>query len=317
MSLFSIIVPVYNVEAYLEECVESIVCQTFKDFEIILVDDGSTDDSGLIADRLEKQFSFIKVVHKENGGLSSSRNEGVKNAGGKYLLFIDSDDKLANCCVLENIKNQLNNEEVILLGFEKWFRDNTTSVIVKDIQIKGDKIDEILFNLIKNNGFVSSACNKCINRDFFIKNNLFFKEGILSEDVEWSVRLLISLSSLSCVGGSYYMYRQTRESSISTVFSRKHAFDLTKSIEDVIGYTEMVSGMKKDAILNYIAYQYMVLIAYYCEIKDTELKKRVKRLSYLLNYDYIKKVRLIHLLRNIFGFTITTLLMNKYVRNRK
>lgn len=317
MKLFSIIVPIYNVEDYLEECVESIVNQTFKDYEIILVDDGSQDKSGLLADELAKEYPNIMVIHKENGGLSSSRNVGIQNAKGEYILFVDSDDKLSDADALQRISDNIDNKEIVLLGFEKWYSDNSVAAIVKDVKFDGSNIDEVIFNLIKGNNFVSSACNKCISRDFLIKNNLFFKEGILSEDVEWSVRLLVCMKSVGSVDGSYYMYRQTREGSISTVFSSKHAYDLTESIEDCIGYIEKVNLVKKEAILNFIAYQYMVLIAYYNEIKDSKLKRRIKSLDYLLNYDSIKKVKIINLLRNIFGFTVTTLLMNKYVRNRK
>ena len=94
MSEISIIVPVYNVEKYLENCIESILNQTFKDFELILVDDGSTDNSGKICDIYEKKDSRIKVIHKNNGGLSSARNAGLDIACGKYVGFIDSDDSI-------------------------------------------------------------------------------------------------------------------------------------------------------------------------------------------------------------------------------
>ena len=88
----SIIVPVYNVEKYLPTCVDSILCQTFTNFELILVDDGSTDRSGIICDEYEKKDTRVKVIHKENGGLSSARNAGLYIAKGKYIGFVDSDD---------------------------------------------------------------------------------------------------------------------------------------------------------------------------------------------------------------------------------
>ena len=93
--LISIIVPVYNVENYLKECIDSILRQEFRDYEIILVDDGSKDDSGKICDEYGKKYSFISVIHKKNGGLSDARNFGLKIAKGEYILFIDSDDYIA------------------------------------------------------------------------------------------------------------------------------------------------------------------------------------------------------------------------------
>ena len=89
---FSIIVPVYNVEKYLRECIDSILCQTFTDFELILVDDGSKDESGKICDEYAEKDNRIKVIHKENGGQSTARNCGVKESSGKYIVFLDSDD---------------------------------------------------------------------------------------------------------------------------------------------------------------------------------------------------------------------------------
>lgn len=108
--LISFIVPVYNVEKYLDTCITSIVDQKYKDYEIILVDDGSTDSSPKICDRYEHQHSFIKTIHKENGGLSDARNYGIKAAKGEYILFVDSDDYIAPDAV-ENIVNTLKSEK--------------------------------------------------------------------------------------------------------------------------------------------------------------------------------------------------------------
>lgn len=92
MLKFSIIVPVYNVEAYLDECIQSVLEQTYTDFELILVDDGSKDNSGTICDRWAQHDSRVFVVHKQNGGLSSARNEGLRHITGQYVMFLDSDD---------------------------------------------------------------------------------------------------------------------------------------------------------------------------------------------------------------------------------
>ena len=94
--LISIVVPVYNVEKYLMDCVESLLVQTYKYIEIILVDDGSSDGSALICDEYEKKYDTVRVIHKTNGGLSDARNTGLKNAAGRYICFIDSDDVVAS-----------------------------------------------------------------------------------------------------------------------------------------------------------------------------------------------------------------------------
>ena len=321
MPLFSIIVPIYNVELYLKKCLDSILSQTFNDFELILVNDGSTDKSGDIAKEYKNKYNNIKLIDKENGGLSSARNAGIKKATGDYLLFIDSDDMLVNESALSNIVPYLKNNDVILLGFEKLYFDNTTKPVVNnaDESLRNKSVDEKIVGLIKSNIFVTSACNKCINRKYFIDNNLFFEEGILSEDIEWSIRLLLTVNNIDFTNKPYYYYRQSREGSISTTVSQKHIFDMTNSINKCIDYINKsrISFEKKDALLNFLAYQYMVLMAYYIEADSKLLKTSIKKLNYLLNYDSSKKVRIINLLRKLVGYEITAILMNKFVRNRK
>ena len=112
MILVSIIVPVYNVEKYLERCIDSLVNQTLKDIEIILVDDGSTDDSGNICDKYAKKDKRIKVIHKENGGLSDARNIGLSIANGRYLQFVDSDDFIHKQMIEILYNTIINNNEV-------------------------------------------------------------------------------------------------------------------------------------------------------------------------------------------------------------
>ena len=114
--LFSIIVPVYKVENYLEDCIESILHQSYKDFELILIDDGSPDKSPEICDEYNAKDDRISVIHKKNGGLSSARNAGLDNANGEYIVFIDSDDILREGA-LEKISNYLGNyPDVLIIG---------------------------------------------------------------------------------------------------------------------------------------------------------------------------------------------------------
>ena len=102
---YSIIVPVYNVENYINECIQSVLSQTMNDYEIILVDDGSLDECPAICDEWAKKESRIKVIHKKNGGLSSARNEGIRQSKGRYLLFLDSDDYWVDSNVLKKMRN--------------------------------------------------------------------------------------------------------------------------------------------------------------------------------------------------------------------
>lgn len=124
----SFIVPVYKVEKYLNQCVDSLLCQTFKDFEVILVDDGSPDGSPAICDSYAEKDERVRVLHKENGGLSDARNVGIMMAKGEYIIFVDSDDFWINEHCLEDIVNSENFDEFDMLGFNGsyYFPNNDT-----------------------------------------------------------------------------------------------------------------------------------------------------------------------------------------------
>ena len=120
---FSIILPIYNVEKYLKECVDSTQAQTFKDFEIILVDDGSKDSSPAICDELASQDDRIKVIHKPNGGQSTARNMGLENAEGKYIIYLDSDDFITSETFFEDVYNKIQetDSDIVLYKYSKYF----------------------------------------------------------------------------------------------------------------------------------------------------------------------------------------------------
>ncbi len=187
----SIIVPVYNVEKYLEECVESILNQTFQNFELILIDDGSTDTSGKKCDRLATEHSKIKVIHKKNGGLSSARNCGIEIAIGEYLMFIDSDDFLLNNKCLMKISQYLNDCDVLQYKMKYFYEKHNKYIELKDIYdiTKLDKYSDKINKLVCDGCLSISACDKIVLRKFILENKLFFEEGLISEDVHWSLEL--------------------------------------------------------------------------------------------------------------------------------
>ena len=122
MTTLTVVIPVFNAERYLEECVGSVLAQTFRDFNIILVDDGSTDSSPLLCDSLARRDSRIRVIHRKNGGASAARNEGLKAAGGRFVHFIDSDDRLSGSRVYEELSERAfsdDSEVILFLGVGK------------------------------------------------------------------------------------------------------------------------------------------------------------------------------------------------------
>lgn len=296
---FSVVVPVYNVEKYLKTCIDSILNQTFKDFELILVDDGSTDSSPQICDEYAKNDVRIRVLHKPNGGLSDARNTGLKSSCGKYLIFIDSDDYWDDNCSLEKINKLIlsNNADVVTWRFKKYIED--------DLRIENVGFDlpsEYDYSaLIKSKNLVVSAWNKAINRKLFEENDLMFREGVFSEDVEWCARLLIVSKSFLPSNLNFYVYRQ-RKGSITHSIKEKNINDLKSHIENVEQKISCLDVDKKELLSRFIAEEFsnfVVTLSNY-EKYQTEIKW-VKKHRYLLSYATTKKSKILKLMFNFLG----------------
>lgn len=192
----SIIVPVFNVEHYLEKCIESILSQTLEEFELILVNDGSSDRSGLICDYYRKRDTRIIVIHKENGGQSSARNVGIKLARGEYVGFVDSDDWI--------------DSEMFRVLYDATIRDKSDIVIsgIREINEKGNIIDEYVPFTITFSDILKRAypCNKLFRRKLFNDNNFFFFEGRYYEDLELVPKLFIKSKKVTIINKAFYNY---------------------------------------------------------------------------------------------------------------
>ena len=229
MPQISVIVPVYNVEKYLNRCVESILSQTFKDFELLLIDDGSTDNSGSICDEYEKKDCRIKVIHKPNSGPSDARNVGIELAIGKYILFVDSDDWVSND-LLDFLYKLIvkNNADIALSGYistgntinNSLLRCKETHVISKENIRK--------FCLNKE---IVSPCGKLYKRDLF--NKIRFPSGQIYEDI-FTVFQVMSESNSVVVNLTPKYYYFSDITSITRSKFTKSRWDLLKAYEDVL-----------------------------------------------------------------------------------
>lgn len=198
----SIIVPVYNVERYLTKCLLSIINQTFKDIEIILIDDGSTDESGKICDDFAKKDRRIRVIHKENGGLSSARNKGLDLANGEYIGFVDSDDLISTNMyeiLLKYLK--LYNTDIAIGGFT-----NNKSNLFNGKEIKNKNIlyvkDNVLLYYLKNDGH--SVWRRLYKRELF--KNVRFELGEINEDVLASYEVMKKCKSVVVIKENLYFW---------------------------------------------------------------------------------------------------------------
>lgn len=212
--LISVVVPIYNVEHYLERCLDSIISQTYTNLEIILVDDGSTDRSGAIADAYAAKDSRVKVIHQKNGGLSIARNTGIEACRGEYLLFIDSDDYIApNMC--ERLLSRLTeaDADIAIGGFYRVDSHGTAEFAPPSQQINSKT--DITQQYFKNkSAYLVIVWNKLYKTALFrFPTPLRFAPHMLEEDEIFSYRILYRASRIVTVDQPLYYYVQ-REGSI-------------------------------------------------------------------------------------------------------
>lgn len=225
--LISVIVPVYNVEEYLIECIESIKNQTYKNIEILLVDDGSKDTSGKICDDYLKKDDRIIVIHKENGGLSDARNIGIKNSKGKYLIFVDSDDTIDKdmCEVLyENIKKEKSDIAICELYSEKKLEN------IKKLEIKNLSSKEAIKEMLCQKLFDTSAGGKLFRKELF--NEILFPKGKLYEDLGTIYKLFEIAKKITYISVKKYYYRRRPNSITTSKFTDKQ-MDLFFTLEEI------------------------------------------------------------------------------------
>lgn len=242
-AFFSIIVPVYNIEKYLKQCISSILNQKFGDYEIILVDDGSTDSSGEICDFYQKQDKRIKVIHQKNGGQSSARNKGLLLANGKYVVFLDSDDLLFPDG-LQQVYEILTLEKVELLRIQAvYFYDGKLKGMGYHTSEKHDCESGESFLLRElTDEFCSTVWSYIFNREFLLNNNLFFVEKIFHEDEQFMPRCILKSKSIVTSDCLFYEYRIRKGSTMTKKNQTKNATDLLFIVDSLKEVFECVGN---------------------------------------------------------------------------
>ncbi|MEE1011269.1 MAG: glycosyltransferase family 2 protein [Acutalibacteraceae bacterium] len=285
--LVSVIIPVYNVEEYLRECVDSVLNQTYGHFEIILVDDGSTDSSGKICDEYVEKDERIVAIHKKNEGPSKTRNTGLENANGKYIYFLDSDDYIENDA-LELLVNTAKSNDADLVFFDaRSFSDDGAEVkqgyVIKGTyEIKSGY--EILTNLHNNKEYHCSVVLLFIKRQLIIENKISFLESAYcSEDMLFTYKIFCSAQkAIQCTKTLYH--RRYRPSSIVTSKKSQRHFRSCRDVyEEIRDYSEKI-GKSCD----YMATEYTVR----CAFNALDTYKKISRKDQLIcksEYKTLKK----------------------------
>lgn len=308
MKKISIIVPVYNVEKYVERCILSIVSQNVpsSDYELIVVNDGSTDNSRAILQKLSETYPVIQIVDKENGGLSSARNEGLKYATGEYIFFVDSDDWLA--------ENSLS----YLLNWVVKYPVDILLFCTCEIDDEGNR-NLLISNLSPNNQVLnvedylcrytlrSSAWAGIFSRKLFVEYDIRFKYGFLSEDDDFVVRIFSRAKQVICTHELiYYYYQRIGSISKGKEFELKVIKDKLVMQEELDNYIQSFDGKLREGLqrkLNFLAIDIIRLLIRKGHTSDTinSTLERLKRIGYfpLKKADYGFKYKLF---RFIFSF---------------
>lgn len=242
--MISVIVPVYKVEHYLRRCVDSILKQTYKDYEILLVDDGSPDGSGLICDEYAACFSRVRVIHKENGGLSDARNVGILQATGEYVTFIDSDDCVRDDYLSELVRLLREKDAEIACGSFYYF-SSTLPDVKQEKKIREDRVytgKDACIALMMEKDFYPSAC--CMLIPIQIAKDHLFPVGKYYEDERTTFRYLLAAQKVAITDQMLYDYDQ-REGSIMHTFGQP----VLDGLSAADYYVEHCSGLGDAALL--------------------------------------------------------------------
>lgn len=322
---YSIIVPVYNVENYINECIQSVLSQTMNDYEIILVDDGSLDECPAICDEWAKKESRIKVIHKKNGGISSARNEGIRQSKGRYLLFLDSDDYWVDANVLKKIDAYINRNDVDILcfGYQEYIEENRSmgKMLFDESNVFNipEDIEPLLCDAMKKGIYVSSAWTKVISKEFIFKHDLFFEENTTSEDIDWSARILLQVQRVCFLPENLYIYRQRKNSIVHTV-KVENIQMLADNIKRCVDYGMDNPGNTLSTIYwNYVSYQYCTFLIHACKSSNNEKVQMIindmRNYRWLLKYHWNQKVKMVYLL-DLLGFKTMCKVMSVYGKRR-
>ena len=272
--LFSLIVPIYNVERYLEQCIESVLAQDYQNYELILVDDGSPDNSIDICTKYAKQYSNIVFIHKINGGLSDARNAGIKIARGEYLMFLDSDDYWEGTSILSDLQKIIveNNPDVIFNYMSSVYPDKIINHYMNREKLVSS-FREDFKGLYQEGIYLGFTWTKIVKREVILKNQLFFIKERYFEDIPWSFSLTKYIGTYAIYQNCFYMYRRERKGAISSAVTKKNQVSLFKNLSEIF---QQISEIQKKNLLqgleSYVNDIYQYSIKCYDLLSDDDKK---------------------------------------------
>ena len=255
--MISVIIPVYNVEKYLAECIDSVLCQSTSDYEIILVDDGATDSSGRMCDEYAQKDPRIRVLHQVNGGLSAARNTGLKAARGEYVYFLDSDDYIEPCA-LDHLATTAKQEQADVVFFDGYVffdgcaEDDSVSRYIRKETYPPQNGRKMLLRLLNFEEYRTAVPLMLFRTSYLLENNLWFLEGIIHED-ELFTFLVYNANGLVAHCHEQLYARRIRPASIMTSSGAMRRYDSMLRI-----YFELSAMYRAEKACGEAARMYMI-----------------------------------------------------------
>jgi glycosyltransferase involved in cell wall biosynthesis len=297
--IVSIIIPVYNVESYLRQCLDAAVSQTYENIEIFLVDDGSKDNSGKLCDEYVEKYNFVKVVHKKNEGVSIARNIGIKECSGDYCLIIDSDDFIKERMVELLIKKALSKEaDLVICGItsvdihylKKTMKYHEHNFLAEYSEDLSDKIFAESLSENPTDVYFGSSCNKLIKRSLLVENNIYFEpHEVFAEDACFAYKVYLTADKIAIEKEVLYYYRLNSLNSLSKMV---HPYQYYKDRGEILEYqfNQVLNKLNytgnKISVLNQIMFRMYIFSFLYG--KNLKMKERIEKINELMKYSSVK-----------------------------
>jgi glycosyltransferase involved in cell wall biosynthesis len=317
-NLISIIIPIYKVEKYIGKCIDSVLSQTFKEFELILVDDGSPDSCPAICDEYAKKDNRIKVIHKTNAGVADARNKGIDLANGKYIMFIDSDDWINEGCILDISKIILSTDVDLIIGYFKLIKEYEDGIVWKDNKFDitqiNNQVSTHVLQYLTSTGLMPFPGQYILKRQFVIDKKLYFFD-VLHEDIEWVPRIICSANSFWLYEKAFYFYR-IRAESTTTAKTVKNLKAGLRIFEHTFDYSLRTSGKEqKEFLVMMLYWQMYPIYLNYSKFNSEEkilirrwTKINIDKINIALNYN-----PKLHLMTKLFGVLYGVVIFKKLI----
>ena len=318
--IFSIIIPMLNAESTLDRCLSSIEQQSFQDYQVIIVDDGSTDHSLDIANGYALRDSRFSVISVPHGGTGAARNRGLAQAVGEYILFLDADDYWVKSDLLLDLQTRITNHPTDIFMFQ-MLKVTDDGVVLKRYTKPAFYHDNMVLalkdiyqDLVKDGQVLASACNKCVRKALLREKNVRFREDVLGEDIDWALQLFSNAQTIYLLNLYAYAYTQHKFQSRS---SRENApDDLVSVVNDWSARLKQGNISHARAVAGLTAFEYGICMGNNHLLSDDK-KRIMKDNIYLLKYGLDRKTKLIYRFYKVFGYGLTCLAIRVYLVIRR